>query len=488
MDHQRQLADLGNVEAIRRHLRILWTDIVLVKKLKGWEDHDSPSSKPIEREEFSLEAIHQSFIAPIHRLPPELLALVFSFFCTVDFWDWEPFQRKTNRTGGSIFREPFMIATIELSREDWEDYETDPNIETEADEPQTFPEDVLEVALELSAQHPLKLWIECFRDYAYWPSIFTTKLQVFPRIEQLDLAGESDPFHGGADSPDLVFNRLSAVQVHPFQESRSVEPLLWLLTATNVRLLILQNLDEAKDGFWSSMPVQSTQIRLFTELFSFADAISTFSKFLHILSSRLMSRYSHYDHPLVSESLQTLHSSPYSDETEICQCYCFENIFSNLTLPALQNLQIKGDAQYPASWSQPHFSEFLDRSAIRQRLISLSLDDIGLNEPRAWESVPCLTRLTVSRFDKLKRPIIGTPVLQQLNSKTLLPRLRFFDMWIEDAEDTIEAVVGFVRARTPPRGCLEEIVVRMKELSETDQLLEEGMESFLEIRYTTVKA
>ncbi|KAJ7593680.1 hypothetical protein C8J56DRAFT_853406, partial [Mycena floridula] len=56
--------------------------------------------------------VHQSSIAPIRRLPPELLALTFSFFCNVDFWDCEPFKSKRDRISGSLFREPFVIATV----------------------------------------------------------------------------------------------------------------------------------------------------------------------------------------------------------------------------------------------------------------------------------------------------------------------------------------------------------------------------------------
>ncbi|KAJ7593706.1 hypothetical protein C8J56DRAFT_752598, partial [Mycena floridula] len=57
-------------------------------------------------------SIHQSFVSPIRHLPPELLGLIFSLFCTVDFWDCEPFVSKSHRISGSIFREPFIIATV----------------------------------------------------------------------------------------------------------------------------------------------------------------------------------------------------------------------------------------------------------------------------------------------------------------------------------------------------------------------------------------
>ncbi|KAJ7587150.1 hypothetical protein C8J56DRAFT_828037, partial [Mycena floridula] len=175
-------------------------------------------------------SIHKSFIAPIRRLPPELLALVFSFFCSIDFWD-KPLDKKKSRASGSIFREPFILATvcshwrsivvstpsiwstivlagsndIDFSRED---YQT--NYSEEIDKSQTFPEDVLEVALDRSARYPLKLWIECFDD-SYFPSIFKTKLrQVCSRVEHLYLGGDSDPFHI-PNSPNLVFDRLSTV-------------------------------------------------------------------------------------------------------------------------------------------------------------------------------------------------------------------------------------------------------------------------------------
>ncbi|KAJ7593699.1 hypothetical protein C8J56DRAFT_819882, partial [Mycena floridula] len=116
-------------------------------------------------------SIHQSFISPIRRLPPELLGLIFSLFCTVDFWDCKPFESRKDCLSGSLFMEPFIIATVcsdwrsialskaslwstimlgggamELSRKDYEvEY---PN--AELGDSYTFPEDVLEVALERS--------------------------------------------------------------------------------------------------------------------------------------------------------------------------------------------------------------------------------------------------------------------------------------------------------------------------------------------------
>ncbi|KAJ7587175.1 hypothetical protein C8J56DRAFT_1165277 [Mycena floridula] len=217
-------------------------------------------------------SIHQSFMAPIRRLPPELLTLIFSLFCTVDFWDCRPFELKCIRMSGSLFREPFIIATvcshwrsialstsslwstimlggydIDLSREDY----LGENPDSEPDLDDTFPEDILEVALDRSAQHPLKLWIECFRDSEYWPSIFTTKLrQVCSRIEQIYVAGAADPFQI-PNSPNLTFDELSAVRVCPHADIQSMDRLPWLSMAPSVQTLVLQNLEEAETEFWT---------------------------------------------------------------------------------------------------------------------------------------------------------------------------------------------------------------------------------------------
>ncbi|KAJ7579271.1 hypothetical protein C8J56DRAFT_340942 [Mycena floridula] len=484
----------------------------------------------VERHQAKLShglAVHRSFIAPIHRLPPELLALIFSFFCTVDFWDCQPFDAKCNEISGSVFREPFIIATvcsqwrsialstpslwstimlgggdIKLSKEDYyEAYNPGRRVELDLEETRMFPEDVLEVALQRSAQHSLKLWIECFES-VYWPSIFTTKLrQACSRIEQIYLSGDLDPFHSPLISPNLVFDRLSAVRVRPYEDLRTMDRLPWLSTATNVRILILQRLGDSYTSLWNHLPAQSTPIRLFVEDENILAAISTFSKFPNVVSSGLMFQHSDYNDPLHWRSLQGLRhlritmccedrqcaiaaSTPHSGELEACNC--FENLVPNLTLPALQSLHIECDTEYLGPrWSNAHFSDFIDRSAIKQSLTCLSIHNIdGLDDDEIvniFQSFPFLTHLTVSTFNQ--KPIISTQLLEQLGSNTLLPRLRFFDIQIYDA---IDAMIGFVDARTPSRGHLKEIVVHldMEVLLGGVKRLEDGLRQFPGTRHS----
>ncbi|KAJ7587174.1 hypothetical protein C8J56DRAFT_1051474 [Mycena floridula] len=445
-------------------------------------------------------SIHQTFMAPIRRLPPELLALIFSFFCTVDFWDCKPFVSKSNRMTGSLFREPFIIATVcnhwrsialstpslwstimlgggtmELSRKDHYD---DPD--AELDDSRTFPEDVLEVALERSGQHPLKLWIECFEEY-YWPSILTTQLrQVCSRVRHIYLGGSLDPFYHplAGSSRSLAFDRLSAVQVSP-DSGRSMAQLPWLSTAANVQVLVLQNLEEAEAEFWTDLPVQSTQL-LFFENTMITDAISTLSRFPDIVSSGLMCEFCDIERPLRAWiSPKTLHhlnvtiqcyerecnERPHSDE--IKACYCLENLLSNLTIPGLKSLRLEGDSHHQdIYWSQSHFLDFLDRSSIKESVTCISLHNIdGLDDAKfvkVFQSLRFLTSLTVSSFDD--KPIIM---------------------------DTLDAVVNLVRLRSGP-GKLEEIVVRMEKLatdSERVKRFKEGMElNFKGTRYTINQA
>ncbi|KAJ7587183.1 hypothetical protein C8J56DRAFT_92691 [Mycena floridula] len=263
-------------------------------------------------------SIHQSFISPIHRLPPELLALIFSFFCIVDFQDWTPYQSKEHLVG-SVFREPFIVATvcsqwrsiavstpslwstIMLKGSDdmgitREEYEADEDLEGDLDESRIFPDEVLEVALQRSAQHPLRLWADRYNDLC-WPLSFTSQLrQVCSRIQHLYVGGDLDPFHV-PNSPHLVLNQLSAVSIipnEPYNQPRGIMGLPWLSTAAEVQFLLLENLGEADAGFWDQLPFHSTRfLFIHTDACNIPEAVSAFSKFPNLASSVLMCE--HFD-------------------------------------------------------------------------------------------------------------------------------------------------------------------------------------------------
>ncbi|KAJ7587178.1 hypothetical protein C8J56DRAFT_92540 [Mycena floridula] len=234
-------------------------------------------------------------------------------------------------------------------------------------------------------------------------------------------------------------------------------------------------------------------------------AMEILTKFPNITSSGFSYEFSDYDVlPPVWKAAQSLHhlsvtlscynrqrvqTSSNPDDFEAC--HCFENLLSSITTPGLKSLQLKADWDYPgACWSRAHFSGFLERSAIKQSLTSLCLHNLdGLDDGELeslFHSVPFLTRLTVSAFNN--EPIIRTPILEQLGTASLLPRLKFFNVQIDDTEDAVDAVVNLVRLRSGPAG-LEEIVVRLKELAETRERLEEGMKlNFAGARYTIARA
>ncbi|KAJ7587185.1 hypothetical protein C8J56DRAFT_92729 [Mycena floridula] len=467
--------------------------------------------------------IHQSFIAPIHRLPPELLALIFSFFCTIDFWD-DPFERMSDCISGSLFREPFIIATvcshwrsiavstpslwatiilgdhdIELSREEYTQYCYEEDDDCGFNDSQTFPEDILEVALQRSAQHPLKLWLQCFNNRP-WPSIFTTKLcQVSSRIQQMNISGDSDPF----DAANPVFDQLSAVKIGP-TESDGMVRLPWLPTATNIRVLVIQNVDDAETGFWTSLPVKSTQFLLIeADAFTVTRKISTsLSKFTNVVSSVLKCRYSDYAHPLVCQSPRPLH---YLSVDMTCfrgrccgvpglrcdpnasfeRCKCIGNLLTSLTLPGLKGLQIVCHDPDHIPWSQKHFVAFMDRSVIAKTLTSFSVHGIcDLNNKKltkVLQCMPSLTRLIISAFEN--KPIIGTTMLARLagnSTLALVPRLKIFDVRLDATTEVVDALVRLVEARSIPRGHLEKIVIRMetKELHDLAKRIEVGLKGF----------
>ncbi|KAJ7593696.1 hypothetical protein C8J56DRAFT_419725 [Mycena floridula] len=279
--------------------------------------------------------------------------------------------------------------------------------------------------------------------------------------------------------------------VSPHEEFLSMVRLPWLSMAPNVRTLVLQDLPPVKAEFWTDLLVQSTQFLLFQTSIPMRQATEILTRFPNITSLSFSCKFSDYVVlPFAWEAAQTLHhlnitlkcyarecvhTSSNPDDPKACRC--FEILLSGITTPGLKSLRLEADWDHlVACWSRAHFSGFLERSAIKQSLTSLSLHNIdGLNDnelENLFHSVPFLMRLTVSAFDD--EPIIRAPILEQLGTASLLPRLKFFDVQIDDTEDAVDAVVNLVRLRSEPAG-LEEIVVRLEGLPETREKLEEGM-------------
>ncbi|KAJ7587196.1 hypothetical protein C8J56DRAFT_713129, partial [Mycena floridula] len=75
----------------------------LIKRITAQKNHITKST-----------ALHRSMLSPIRQLPAEILSLIFSFCCEVDFWDVEPFEQKKNGTelSGVVWTEPFAIAAV----------------------------------------------------------------------------------------------------------------------------------------------------------------------------------------------------------------------------------------------------------------------------------------------------------------------------------------------------------------------------------------
>ncbi|KAJ7600653.1 hypothetical protein C8J56DRAFT_1074040, partial [Mycena floridula] len=148
-------------------------------------------------------------------------------------------------------------------------------------------------------------------------------------------------------------------------------------------------------------------------------------------------------------------------------------------LPGLKSLQIEA-----ACWSQGHFSKFLDRSRNLTCLALFGMSGLGNKELESLlGSIPALTRLTV----RLKS-MISAQMLQRLSNGLLLPRLQFLDMSLEHTVEARDALIGLVRVRSPPQGCLEEIVVRVTPLSESrKQQLHDKLECFPRTRYRILK-
>ncbi|KAJ7593939.1 hypothetical protein C8J56DRAFT_884679 [Mycena floridula] len=482
---------------------------------------------------------------PINDLPTELLALIFSFVCTIDFWDYRPFSTKISLRrrhpalgGGSLFREPFVIATVcrewrsislstcslwstimvagsanmEMARKARvQDEESVSDLNEDDLDRDEAPDDseVLRIALERSGQRPLQLWTECVHATP-WSPIFTAMLrQVCGRIEQLYLFGDSDPFHV-PDAPNVVFDRLSAVRMLLRRQDKGIiqSKLPWLSTATNVRLFILEDLlsEGFAPDFWNHLPVESIESLLFSlKYWDLAQAISTFPTFQNIRSSTLKLEYFGYEEPLMAwkpprnlhhfvvnvscMAKDCVHFPNFDSELQVCRC--FENLLPTLTLPGLKSLRLEGDSDYgEVCWAPVQFSQFIARSALEKSLTSLTLHNIsGLDDyelVKVFQCFPLLTRLTILEFDDM--PIISTPMLIKLadSSFSLLSHLRFFDFYIDGTIEGIEALVGLVEARSRPRGYLEEIVVRMKVFQslKPKERLEAGMDRFPGTRHS----
>ncbi|KAJ7579217.1 hypothetical protein C8J56DRAFT_1059450 [Mycena floridula] len=176
--------------------------------------------------------------------------------------------------------------------------------------------DILEVALERSAQHPLKLWTTYYASYSRRSFISTTKLrEVRSRIEQIYLRGTYDPFHM-LNSSNLGF-----------QLRRIFDP-------SSFTIPTRRNLN-----FGPALAID------------IINGISTLSRFPNIVSSGLVPIFRSHGslrlRPLrglahlsvdirCSNGQCAVAASGLADFDELKAYNCFGNFFSSLTLPALK--------------------------------------------------------------------------------------------------------------------------------------------------------
>ncbi|KAJ7593941.1 hypothetical protein C8J56DRAFT_925596 [Mycena floridula] len=277
-----------------------------------------------------------------------------------------------------------------------------------------------------------------------------------------------------------------------------MDRLPWLSTASNARVVVISGLKD-DSAWWSQLPVQSTQF-LFLETQDLSRAIATLPKFHNIISSGLKCCHYDYSDPFAykSQSLHHLSSTIYCFNGNCTppSCRCFDNILSSFTLHGLKSLRLAGSTMSDCEqscWSQLHFFDFLDRSAIHESLTSLTFDRIsGLTDDHlleVFQSLPFLTRLTILA---LGNEVIFSVLIKLADSSTLhlLPRLKFLDVQIDQEDEAIHAVAGLVGARYPPIGQLKEIVVRMEvfhsetmEESRQVKLLQDSLETFSGTRH-----
>ncbi|KAJ7587206.1 hypothetical protein C8J56DRAFT_93202 [Mycena floridula] len=347
-----------------------------------------------------------------------------------------------------------------------------------------FPDDVLELVLRRSAQQPLKVWLDC-GDRAEWLYGLNSACS---RIQHLHIFGPYDPFCNKDE-----FSALTALDIHaytPLHGSGEVD-FRWVASATKLRQLVLRcdspsELERIDYNHFLENVVSEAVEFVAIQDSKVSRAAFILSTFPQLKSSSLFLTQQQIPRDLPIAPLDLTHINlsvgevdlsseaivqpPFHpqcsctlESTNLKQCSCtydhLKHIFSTLNLPALQSLQVQHAAAGSIAWPLEEFSLFMQRSELSDKLRSISLHDITVNNEALIQTLqltPNLTSLTIS--DASGEPIVTTTVIRRIPS--LLPLLTSLDLCIHNRSDWVDAI-GQLLESASTQATLEKLCLRV---------------------------
>ncbi|KAJ7587205.1 hypothetical protein C8J56DRAFT_1051500 [Mycena floridula] len=456
-------------------------------------------------------AFHESMKASIRRLPPEILCIIFSFYC--DIASGTPRSSRNDEkpwkclSSLALYRlvHPFALDNSDAGG-------VDVNWPGEEDDDFVFSDDILGLVLQRSGQLPLKLWIDEVQreDDKFdndsempWP-YYDHLASVCRRIQHLHVSGFVDSFNKNS-----VFSALSAIEIHGDAEMLRWEDFggryhyddreapyfyirfPWIASATRLHQLFLRHTTSSTTVdfslFLKAIPAGNVQAVIIDDC-DVSSASSILAELPKISSIQLLLDQDRTPSDLSDEPFSLTHLDLFIMDVDL-ESEHSERIVASHANPRMATVPLDAlvvttpsataiitnpprsvDAltttwNYSIEWPLQAFADFLGRSNISDKLTSLSLAGINISSRdliQTLELTPQLTSLTISCTDG--KPIVTTDVLHQLSARphSLLPLLTSLDIFIHDGIGSALAASRLIQQRTPT--ILTEGAANLKEI------------------------
>ncbi|KAJ6500549.1 hypothetical protein C8R45DRAFT_896683 [Mycena sanguinolenta] len=414
----------------------------------------------------------KSIIAPIRRVPAEIMAEIFlqltrgekTTGCSYpyDFAEGASFFHKNNEISPALHKAPLIFG--EVSRR-WRNIAlSTPRLWNSIFlrcEDETLQDNIALCDMWLKRSGSLPLSIRLYRlsdpvhcrDTVGWQTLMRTVLPYAHRWVLLGLGGLPSP------SYDILYDHLPdslpVIETLVLNDDRATHSLTtpWpgLRTAPKLRFLHFSNVGDTRTGNWPTFPwSQLTHIDVGG--CSSYDCLHLLHEASAAVACRfLIERSSPLQHPPVfNSSVQTLK----------IQVYIHASIQLSLTCPQLSTLAIwMQDSELP-----PHdLPAFIARSGAN--IVNFTLEGFNLNDTQFIACLACMPRLWNLRVEEYDGTQFTNQVLESLtwrpSSSTLIPDLESLDLEGGRAFSH-KAVVGMLESRVRPPDGLVDFVPKLK--------------------------
>ena len=408
---------------------------------------------------------NRCLLAPIRRLPVELLSTIFEL-CLPRFIETLKSLFKTLK-GTGILRTPFQIATTCRS---WREIAMNlpslwSRIVLDLDSTGVMTMDILNVFLDRSGEHSLHLFLKTTGEY---PSSLTTCLIAANsfRVSHMKLLGNSDPFSSFTTS-NLRFSRLTAFGFTcDLHEGEELDPFPWLVSATQLCFVALENVGRLSRfvDIMRNISFLATCDRSVSQTFHVLEAFPNIREGWIEVDELFGDEEMWQEGCMKFPDMQSLNirrpgfeDDPTTSELDIGPC------LMSLTVPSLSTIRLANDSvSWPFSWRLSDFASFLSRSGIGDKITAFDLrGPVGTSHQQITETLellPAITDLVLYDPHPPGDILASAPLLARLrvdnNHRPLLPALvRLKIRFWHSAEsnsfvDRLSLLVSLVKSRS----------------------------------------